>query len=170
MDVNTADRRYLERSLALKAAAQHLTPRDYADWRLYGFTHRSLCHYNKVFAVWRQTPEGPVVIDSITVTEISVDSIDGFAVRIRNAAGEHQWLCHKPDRLFHLPVFAHIPFMPDITFLPRQEKGDIESMQLKFPIVYKTAGNPDRLVNGLVYLTQVGEFRSTYPQFADLRL
>lgn len=168
MDIPYESRKYLERSLALKAAETSLSQKDFNDWRLLGFTYRALCHKNKVFCAWEHSSKGPVVVDSLTVDEIEVDTATGFGVRIRNAAKEYQWLEHAPHRVFDLPVFAHVPFMPDVSYLPRK---DAEThLLLKFPIVYKTQGNPDRPVEGLLYLTQIGEFRATYPQFADLRL
>jgi len=168
MDLDLTGRRSLEKTLAFRLAESTLSASEFSEWNLYKFTHRALCHHRKVFCVWEHSSNGPIVLDSITVTGIHVDTNNGFSVSVKNGSGQRQWVTHKPARIFDLPVFAHIPFIPDVTFLPRTL--DEEQMTLKFPLVYKTEGNPDRLVEGLLYVTQVGEFRATFAQFADLRL
>lgn len=168
MDLDLTGRRSLEKTLAFRLAESSLTTSEFLEWQACRFVHRALCHHKKVFCVWEQGSDGPIILDSLMVTDIHVSTHNGFSVSVKNHEGQRQWVTHKPVRLFDLPVFAHVPFMPDITFLPRVMEE--EPMTLKFPLVYKTEGHPEYPVAGLLYLTQIGEFRATYPKFADLRL
>lgn len=168
MTISLDGRIYLEKSLAVKVAEADLSPEECAIWKSYGFTFRSHCHYNKVYAVWEHTAHGPVIVDSLTVTGVYCDTSAGFSGSLRNSEGQTHWVKHSPERVLDLPVFAHVPFMPEITYLPKPTQD--APMQLKFPLVFKTQGNPNYLTEGFVYVTQIGEFRANYPQFGELRL
>ena len=79
-----------------------------------------------------------------------------------------QWVGHSPARLFDLPVFVHVPFISEVTYAP--ESRNPEKYVVRFPLVFKTASNPNAPIAGDIYVTQVGEFRGQYPEFADLKL
>ena len=168
MTISLDSRIFIEKSLASNLAEASLSPEEFELWKNYGFTFRNLVHFNKVFAVWEHTSNGPVVVDSLTVTGVYVDTFSGFSGSVRNSEGKTHWIKHTPSRILDLPVFAHVPFIPEITYLPKPTHE--APLQLKFPLVFKTEKNPNYLEDGATFVTQVGEFRATYPQFAELRL
>jgi len=157
----------LEKSFAVKFAKSNLSEENFAVWISMHYTARFHCHYGKVFVVWKHTTLGPSILDMLTVVAVHCDTYDGFSISFTNTAGESQWVEHKASKLFGLQVFAHIPFMPEISFLPKP--NDDKHHQLKFPVVIKSEGNPRFLVEGDTYITQFGEFRDTYPQYGGLR-
>lgn len=170
--MNSDQRSYLERSLAAECSQRHQTPAEHAAWLGMGYTARILCHYDKVFAVWAQTDKGPNILGKFRVSAVDCCTRDGFGVSIQSDVRKNPedfvWVSHNPARLFGLPVFAHVPFTPELTYTP--DSRHPEKFTLRFPVVFKTASNPHMPVNGDIYVTQIGEFRNLYPEFADLKL
>ena len=165
-------RRYLERSLATENSKRSQTPADHEEWSAAGYVCRVLCHYDKIFAVWRETDTGPEIMGRIRVIDIEATTRYGLAVclesSVRGLGEDLLWVGHEPDRIFGLPVFCHVPYISDVTFTP--ESRVPEHYVTRFPLVIKMRSSPFNPVNGDVYVTQIGEFRSRYPKFADLKL
>lgn len=155
--------------MASDAAQRSLDLQQLTAWQDAGFTFRTLCHYNKTFVVWRHFMGEPLVVDSLTVKAVSCDTRSGLAVRIHNQEDEPTWITHHPSQLFGYPVFAHIPYLLDISYLPIDvSKSATAGNVLRFPVVFRTQHNPkSNLVEEVYYLSQVGEFRNTYPEFKD---
>lgn len=165
--MTTPDQRlFIERSLASQSADISLSPSDSVLWHTAGFTARTLCHYDKIFVVWRQFLDKPEVIDSIHVRDVDVTTKDGFAVCVETDTDE-QWITHMPSRIGNHHIFCHVPYLTDITYMPGPNP---DKMVLRFPLVFKTASNPRFLVEGDVYVSQLSEFRTTYPEHKDLKL
>lgn len=165
-------RLYVERSFSAERSKRYQTPADHDEWTAAGFTARILCHYNKIFVVWKQVDGGPKILGRFRVIGMDLDVSEGLGLSIettvRSKAEDIQWVSHTPARLFDLPVFAHIPYLVDLSYLPRAESAG--TPVLRVPLVIRTAGNPDYPVEGGVYVSQIGEFRATYPEFSDLRV
>ena len=169
----TDQRLHLERSLAAENSKKHQNLTDHEDWINSGFTFRTLCHYDKIFVVWKQGINGPQILGKLRIINVGLDTYDGFEVCIESdiesfAIDGTQWIGHNPTRLFGLPVFAHIPYICEVTFTPDGRCPD--KSILRFPVVFKTEGNPAMPKVGKIYVTQIGEFRGLHPEFADLKL
>jgi hypothetical protein len=165
-------RLFVERSLSAERSKRCQPPADHDEWTAAGFTARILCHYNKIFVVWKRTESGPKILGRLRIVGMDLDVTEGLGLSIettvRSKAEDIQWIGHTPTRLFDLPVFAHIPYLVDLSYLPRGDFAD--APVLRVPIVIRTAGNPDYPVDGGVYVSQIAEFRATYPEFSDLRV
>lgn len=165
-------RNYLEKSLAMEASRKYQSFEDHDDWMACGHTFRVLCHFGKIFAVWRQTEDGPEVMGKFRIANIGIDTKEGVGVSIatdvRGEDEDYLWISHTPTRLFNLPIFAHVPYLCDISYTPGTHSQ--VGMVLRFPLVFKLASTPKSPVVGDIYVSQIGEFRATYPEFADLRL
>ena len=170
--MNLDQRLYIERSLAAETSKRNQSAADHAEWTAAGFTFRVLAHYDKIFVVWKQGPKGPQILGKLRLTNIDASTFDGLGVCIEtditNTDDGVQWVSHSPARLFGLPIFVHVPFISEITFTP--ESRNPEKYVLRFPLVFKTASNPNSPIAGDIYVTQIGEFRGSYPEFADLKL
>ncbi len=165
-------RLYIERSLAAQLSKQIQSPKDHDEWTNSGFTFRVLVHYDKILVVWKQGLKGPQVLGKLRITEFELDSRNGLGVCIESDLGSKpdgmQWVSHDPSRLFDLPVFAHVPFISEVTYIP--ESQDTSNFVVRVPLVFKTASNPSAAKLNDIYVTQIGEFRGRYPEFADLKL
>lgn len=165
-------RSYIERSLAIERSKRYQKPADHAEWTACGFTTRVLCRYNKFFVVWQQVNNAPKILGRFRVLNMELDIYQGLGLCIetttRFKSEDMYWVSHTPSRLFDLPVFAHVPYLVDLSYLPLPEAP--ENPILRIPLVIKTASNPGYPVEGHIYVSQVGEFRATYPEFADLRV
>lgn len=170
--MNTEDRKFLERTLALENSLQSQPALDHHEWTNAGFICRILCHYGKLLVIWHETDDGPRVLGRIRITDLEATTREGVAVcietSVRGRAEDYLWIGHKPQRIFGLPLFAHVPFICDIRHVPEERSAD--GYVTRFPLVFKSQSNPRRPVIGDTYITQLSEFRSTYPKFADLRL
>lgn len=165
-------RLYLERSLAAEQSKRHQSAADHSEWEGMGFTARLLCHYDKILVVWKQGANGPQILGRLRIVNADASTFEGIGVCVEVSVGDGpdsmQWITHTPARLFGLPIFMHVPFINEITYTPEGRKP--EKMVLRFPLVVKTAGNPNSPKLGNTYVTQIGEFRTLYPEFADLKL
>ena len=165
-------RLYIERSLAAQLSKENQPPSCHTEWVNAGFTFRILTHYDKILVVWRQGPKGPQVLGKLRITEFELDSRNGLGVCIESDLGSKpdgmQWVSHDPSRLFDLPVFAHVPFISEVTYIP--ESQDAGNFVVRVPLVFKTASNPSAPKLNDIYVTQIGEFRGRYPEFEDLKL
>lgn len=163
---------FLERSLAAQNSQKHQTAEDHTAWNKSGFTFRSLCHYNKIYVVWKQCLDGPQVLGRFRVINLELSTQEGLGVCIESDVGEGidgtQWVNHNPTRLFGLPVFAHIPYLCEVSYTPEGRNPD--HFITRIPIVIKTTNNPSTPKVGNIYVTQIGEFRATYPELAELKL
>ena len=166
------ERQCLERSLASESSRKSQTTEDHEGWLSSGFTFRVQCHYNKLFCVWKHTEHGPEVLGRFRVVNADLDTYTGLGICIEtdlaNDVDGMIWIDHKPKRLFGLDIFGHIPYFSEITYTPEPNRA--ENFVLRIPVVFKSKSNPNNPVVGDVYLTQVGEFRHTYPKFADMKL
>lgn len=157
-----------ERIWAAQAADRSLSPQDAELWHSCRYVFRSHCHFNKIFVIWHAFDDAPNVLDTLTVCNLEADSYDGFGLRVENSKGESLWITHEPTRLWSYNLFAHVPFLGEFTFLPKTETSN---PSLKVPIVVKSLNSPCYpLVEGCVYMTQLSEFRATYPQFKNVKL
>lgn len=164
-------RQYLERSLAFDASKAFQSHADHTEWANSGYTFRVLCHYDKIFAVWRHTASGPVILGGIRVRNPELTTGDGLGLCLESEIGGTQsslWIGHSPRRLFGLPVFAHIPFMAEVSYIPEASRPDVHIVRV--PVVFKTPSNPKTLVEQDIYVTQIGEFRAMFQQFENLKL
>ena len=165
-------RLFIERNLAAQLSKEHQPASCHTEWTNAGFTFRVLTHYNKIFVVWRQGSNGPQALGKFRVVEFELDSRNGIGVCIESDLGSApdgmQWVSHDPSRLFDLPVFAHVPFISEVTYIP--ESHDPDNFVVRVPLVFKTASNPAAAKPNDIYVTQIGEFRGRYPEFADLKL
>ena len=170
--MNLDQRLYIERSLAAEISKRDQSKTDHSEWEASGFTFRVLAHYDKIFVVWRHTLRGPQILGKLRVINFDACISSGLGAAIETDttdSGEGvQWVGHSPARLFDLPVFAHVPFISEVTYAP--EARNPEKYVIKFPLVFKTASNPNSPIAGDIYVTQIGEFRGQYPEFADLKL
>lgn len=158
--------------LSTKSSEENQPPHEHQQWLKCGFTFRVQCHFNKIFAVWRQSEDGPIILGKFTVIDVSSDSENGFCISLEtDILGVEQTVqvvSHSPCKLFGLPIFAHIPHISEVTFTPHHR---VAHNILRVPIVFKTSSNPYKnLKDGDIYVTQVGEFRNTNLQYADLKL
>lgn len=166
-------RLFLERSLAAEASKTYQSAEDHSDWEKCGFTFRSNCHYDKIFAVWQHIDGAPVILGRIRVRDFDLDSREGLGVcvesNLHHDDGEDmEWVTNKPLRLFDTPIFAHVPFMAEVSFTPENSKPD--TWIVRVPVVFKTESNPRDPKEGHIYVTAISEFRATYPQYKDLKL
>lgn len=170
--MNIDQRLYIERSLAAQLSKQIQPPKDHDEWTNSGFTFRVLVHYDKIFVVWKQGSNGPQILGKFRVSNFDLGTYDGIGVYIESDAGEAIdggiWVGHTPTRLFGLPVFAHVPFISEVTFTPNGHTP--EKFVVRLPVVFKTQSNPAEPKPGDIYVTQIGEFRGSYPEFAGLKL
>lgn len=170
--MHMTQRLYLERSLATDCSLASQSEQDHLDWTNSGFTFRVLCHYDKLFVIWKHADSGPEVLGRIRVINLDACTRDGLGVcldtNITSKDDGAHWVSHNPSRLFGLPVFAHVPFISEVSYTP--EGRTPEKFVTRFPLVFKTCSNPNDPVIGDTYVTQLGEFRNTYPEFEDLKL
>lgn len=170
--MNLDQRQYLERNLAAEASERAQAPADHAEWVSAGYTCRIPCNYDKILVVWCETDDGPRVTGRLRFINLEADTRTGLGVCIESIKSggkpEHLWVTHSPVRLFGLPMFGHVPFIADVTYTP--ENRNPEKFTIRFPFVLKTKSNPYHPVVGDTYVSQLGEFRKRFAQFADLVL
>lgn len=169
MNMTTSQRLALERSLAHESSKAYQSQEDHLAWTSAGHTFRTLCHINKIFVIWKHTLDGPEPLGSIRIVGVNLETKTGMSVCIAvTLAGKEsrQWITHNPSRIQNLPIFAHIPYMCDLTYTP--EPNYHNNMVLRFPIVFKLEASPKFPVNGGIYLSHLGEFRSNNQEFSDL--
>lgn len=168
----TDQRQYLERELALEASQRNQTPSEHAAWLGAGFTFRVACHYNKIFCVWQHTGGEPKILGKFRICNADMDTYEGLGLcietDIRGSKEDLMWVTHKPARLFGLQVFAHIPFICEVLYTPPQ--SDARKTGVTIPCVFKTRSNPKNPVVGDTYVTQIGVFRTLFPEFANIKL
>ena len=170
--MNLDQRLYIERTLAAQLSKQEQASKDHDEWLNSGYTFRVLVHYDKIFVIWKQGPNGPQILGKLRVYNFDLDTVEGLGVCVESDVGHSvdgcNWIGHTPRRLFGLPVFAHVPFISELTYTP--DGRDPEKFVTRLPLVFKTQSNPSDPKIGDIYVTQIGEFRGTYPEFADLKL
>lgn len=158
----------MEKVLAADAADKFLSPQDSQAWHDCGYTFRCYNHFNKILVIWRCFAGEPEVMDTVTVSSVECDTYDGLGVKVLNNSKESLWLAHYPKKLWDYPVYAHVPFISQLQYVPGT-KGC--NPTLRFPLVFKSEHNPrNHLIDGVVYITQLSEFKSSYPKYKDIRL
>lgn len=158
------ERDLLEKQLAQKAAWSTMNREDLQDWRNCEFTNKYRGHKGKTLIVWEHTNSEPKILDVFKVTELVVSLVDGYSVYFENEDCEEFEITHTPVRLGKYNFFLHVPYMQDTQYLPN--KGGTANV-LRFPFVVRQKGRPKLPVLGEVYLMDVIDFVSSFPQFAD---
>lgn len=169
--MQVSDRASHEKRLAHEHASR-LAPQVYQNWTSCRHTTRHIVGSNSIFVLWQQFLDEPMVVGSFVISDIRASFTEGLNLKvlftndlILNAPC---WVTHTPtDILGNGRVFAHVPYIPEITFLEKVEQGQDT---LRLPLVLRTEGNPNDPKEGELQVTPVGLFRKAHPQFKELRL
>lgn len=158
------ERDQLEKKLAHKAAWRGLDPEDFKDWKDCGFTIKYRGHSGKTFVVWQCTGAEPKILDVYKVSDFNACLQDGLWANLADDKSNEQLVDHTPARLGGYDIFVHIPFIQDMQYLPNHNET---ANVLRFPLIFKQTGRPRSLVVNSVYLTDVVDLVSIFPQFTD---
>lgn len=164
------ERTALEKKLAYQFASR-LPQQAYQDWAACRHTTRHVVYAGSIFVLWQSFMDEPMIVGSVHVVDVRASFKNGLEVCLEwndSTRSGIEWVGHTPnDILGSGRVFAHVPFRPEVSFLERSENAP---HTLRIPLVFRTQGNPNDLVEGQLQVTQVGLFRAAYPQFREIRL
>jgi hypothetical protein len=158
------ERDQIEKKLAHDTAWRTLNFIDLQDWKTCAYTQKYRGHSGKTFIIWKNAAAGPSILDVYKVSKFAADLATGLQATLTNEFGDDCVVTHAPTRLDSYTAFIHIPFIQDMQFLPNQNHT---AKVLRFPLVVRQAGRPKAMVPNETYLTDVVDFVSLFPQFAD---
>jgi hypothetical protein len=158
------ERDALEKKLAHEAAWKTLSFHDLEDWKSCSYINKARAHSGKTFIVWKNTAAEPTILDVFKVQSIQVSFTDGLQATVADEWGEEYTVGHSPSRISSYKVYMHIPYTPELQYLPNASKT---TKVLRFPLIVKQFGRPDSLAMNMTYLTDVPDFKRLFPQFID---
>jgi len=168
--MQASERTAFEKQLAYEFASR-LPPQAHQDWAACRHTSRAIVQFDSIFVLWQQFMSEPMIVGSLRVIDVSASFKEGLKLHIEyqdSTIKGRAWVGHAPtDVLGNGRFFAHVPFKPEVTYHTRTDNAPYS---LRLPVVFRTQGNPNDLVEGELQVSQVGAFRATYPQFKEIRL
>lgn len=158
------ERDLIEKRLAQRAAWAELGPEDLKKWQACGYTVKYRAHSAKTFLIWKNTEGEPTIVDVYKINDFQADFSGGLWTCMENEHGVEHEIGHNPSRIGDYNVFVHIPYIQNMQYLPNQTES---AYVLRFPLVFRQHGRPRSLARNETYLTDVTDFVSIFPQFAD---
>ena len=118
-------------------ANQRLTGEDFRRWYECRHGHRFQAFHNKSLIVFKLQGDISEVADVLTCKILSVDLFSGFTSLWLNDKGEELVVGHTPRQVARGCFLHHLQESP-------VEYGDyLGSMEIKFPVVFKTLNSPN---------------------------
>lgn len=156
----------IERQLATAAAARSLSPSAFLAWQGSRYTECLMMRQNSILVLWEWFLDGPRILDHVMLEAIHLHQAEGLAMVLRHSDKTKIVISHNPVSVFDNRVFAHIPRALWFNFLPNS-KG-ISTVSI--PLVVKTESASFHKEEKCINVSQLGKFRSDFPQFKGVYL
>lgn len=148
--MTTPDRKSLERAWAELNAYKDLSEDARHKWQNHKYVSRVMLHVGKQLVLWEQFLGEARLLEVFTVEDVEITPTEGFEVLLQNRKGECQWVSQTPTQLMDTGVFVWTPYFQDLSWTPHPASGNFN---LRFSLVIRSGGSPERLEEGVTFLT-----------------
>ena len=165
------EKREREQHYAQVMAEESLCLEEFALWQERRSVQRTSASLGSIFVLWKLRADSrPDIVDAFEVTDIEMTAKHGISVRVESKrfsklgyAIEHEPRLLAGDQ----EVFVWIPFFCNVARTPHPQG---RNWLTRVEVCIRTKSHPrNEPTAGHTYLSPVGEFRSRFRDYAEVR-